>query len=104
MPGGSVAHRKNPPRGGGQVTSLPNARAQRLDHHVALLLVVAAQQRQLPLQDAAAARFVDQPLIEAAGEQIFRLLGHLELRGDRRGASIQATRKPGASVFEKLLR
>src|SRR5687767_15362697 len=46
---------------------------QRIDHHVALLLVVSAQQRQLPLQEPAAAGFINDSLIQAAGEQVLRL-------------------------------
>jgi hypothetical protein len=49
-------------------------------------------------------RLVGDPLIEAAGAQILGLLGEFEFAAIAAGALIQPTRKPGASVLEKLLR
>ena len=66
------------------VTVSPNSLAQRFDHHVALLLVVRAQERQLALEHAAAAR-PRTPRADRARRCTGRgLLGHLELRGERR--------------------
>ena len=102
---GSVAQRKNPPRGAGQVTSRAELARQRVHHHVALLLVVPAQQRQLALEDAAAAA-----LRRRRADRARRCRGPRPAspsRTSRRAAPAhRSTRRgnPGASVFEKLLR
>ena len=49
----------------------PDLALERALHDVALVRVMLAQLRQLPVEDAAAAGLVDDPLIERAGQQIF---------------------------------
>jgi len=56
--------------------------AKRLLHDIPLVCVVRAKHRQLAVEDAAAARLVDDSLIQGAGQQILRLFGHLEFRGE----------------------
>ncbi len=71
---------------------------------VALVLVVRAQALALRRQHATLDRLVDDALIERAGADVRRLLRDLELRDHSAGATTHATRNPGASVLEKLLR
>ena len=92
MPSGSVTQRKKPPRGSGQLSSVADALAQRRLHHVALVPIVRAQHRQLALEHAAAARFVDHALIERAGQRSAACLAISSFAASAGGAAIHATR------------
>ena len=68
---------------------------ERALHHVALVLVVPAQPRHLALEDAPAARLVDDVLVERARAEVGGLLGHLHARGERRRRRQPGHAEPG---------
>ena len=59
-------------------------RGQRPTHDVPLVRVRVAQPRQLPVEDAANDRFVDDALIEGTRTEVGRLLGDVEALDHRR--------------------